>query len=182
MSGTDQSAGAEGHLRFDEPKFDGDAGMDRKPSGPDHKGSIYAKPDLENGEEYANLVAYISSHYEGPRRKSVVSMEEQDAAKKKQPKWKFWKRKSATDGDDAFEVPDDVDLTPSSPCTDHGIVAGSRHQTGYLAARGRVTKKAHRFQRACQSHPLSVRPWLTQVLLDHRKRKHVPQGWSRLSS
>ena len=99
------------HLRFDEPKFDSapdgtDAG--RKPSGADQKGSIYAKPDLENGEEYANLSAYISSYYEGPRRKSVVSMEEQDAAKKK-PWWKFWGGSSTGGGsDEGFEVPDDV--------------------------------------------------------------------------
>ena len=97
------------HLRFDEPKFDsaaegGEAA--RKPSGTDQKGSIYAKPDLENGEEYANLVAYISSYYEGPRRKSVVSMEEQDAAKKK-PWWKFGV-KTKSGSDEGFEVPDDV--------------------------------------------------------------------------
>ena len=107
---TGAGAADSNHLRFDEPKFDSapdgaDAG--RKASGPDHKGSIYAKPDLENGEEYANLVAYISSYYEGPRRKSVVSMEEQDAAKKK-PWWKFWAKSSATGADDGFEVPDDV--------------------------------------------------------------------------
>ena len=102
------------HLRFDEPKFDSapEGGLDapRKPSGGDHKGSIYAKPDLENGEEYANLVAYISSYYEGPRRKSVVSMEEQDAAKKK-PWWKFWGGSSSGSAEDeGFEVPDDVSL------------------------------------------------------------------------
>ena len=99
------------HLRFDEPKFDsaaegGDAG--RKPSGTDHKASIYAKPDLENGEEYANLVAYISSYYEGPRRKSVVSMEEQDAARKKKPWWKFWASSKGSGSEEGFEVPDDV--------------------------------------------------------------------------
>ena len=100
------------HLRFDEPKFDsaaegGDAG--RKPSAADHKASIYAKPDLENGEEYANLVAYISSYYEGPRRKSVVSMEEQDAARKKKPWWKFWGgSKGSSSSEEGFEVPDDV--------------------------------------------------------------------------
>ncbi len=99
------------HLRFDEPKFDsaaegGDAG--RKPSGTDHKASIYAKPDLENGEEYANLVAYISSYYEGPRRKSVVSMEEQDAARKKKPWWKFWSGGKGSSSEEGFEVPDDV--------------------------------------------------------------------------
>ena len=108
---------AENHLRFDEPKFTGDGGdTGRKPSGIDNKGgSIYAKPDLENGEEYANLVAYISSYYEGPRRKSVVSMEEQDAAKKK-PWWKFWGKGGSSSGggptsDGDFEVPDDVIIT-----------------------------------------------------------------------
>ncbi len=97
----------ENHLRFDEPKFDNEGDGGRKPSGPDHKGSIYAKPDLENGEEYANLVAYISSYYEGPRRKSVVSVEGGDAPKK--PWWKFWARgpKSAS-GDGTLEIPDDV--------------------------------------------------------------------------
>lgn len=102
---TDNSA--ENHLRFDEPKFDNEAEGGRKQSGVDHKGSIYAKPDLENGEEYANLVAYISSYYEGPRRKSVVSMEAGDA---KKPWWKFWSRgpKAETGGDGALEIPDDV--------------------------------------------------------------------------
>ena len=109
---------AENHLRFDEPKFNPEGGdAARKPSGAaaDHKGgSIYAKPDLENGEEYANLVAYINSYYEGPRRKSVVSMEEQDA--KKKPWWKFWaKQASGTEGEEAFEVPDDVNLRPINP-------------------------------------------------------------------
>ena len=102
---TDNSA--ENHLRFDEPKFDTEGEGGRKQSGVDHKGSIYAKPDLENGEEYANLVAYISSYYEGPRRKSVVSME---AGGEKKPWWKFWSRgpKAETGGDGALEIPDDV--------------------------------------------------------------------------
>ena len=102
---TDNSA--ENHLRFDEPKFDmeGESGG-RKQSGAEHKSSIYAKPDLENGEEYANLVAYISSYYEGPRRKSVVSMEAGDV---KKPWWKFWARgPKAEGGDGALEIPDDV--------------------------------------------------------------------------
>jgi len=108
MAPPDEPAG-ENHLRFDEPKFDVEGDTGRKQSGPpaDHKGSIYAKPDLENGEEYANLVAYISSYYEGPRRKSVVSMEQQDAAKK--PWWKFWaKSAKGAGGDQGFEIPDDV--------------------------------------------------------------------------
>lgn len=97
----------ENHLRFDEPKFDGEGDTGRKQSGADPKGSIYAKPDLENGEEYANLVAYISSYYEGPRRKSVVSMDGDNAPKK--PWWKFWSRgPKAQGGSDGFEVPDDV--------------------------------------------------------------------------
>ncbi len=98
---------AENHLRFDEPKFDNDAEGGRKQSGVEHKSSIYAKPDLENGEEYANLVAYISSYYEGPRRKSVVSMEAGDV---KKPWWKFWARgpKAPGGGDGTLEIPDDV--------------------------------------------------------------------------
>ena len=98
---------AENHLRFDEPKFDNEGDGGRKQSGAEHKSSIYAKPDLENGEEYANLVAYISSYYEGPRRKSVVSMEAGDA---KKPWWKFWVRgpKAEGGGDGAMEIPDDV--------------------------------------------------------------------------
>ena len=98
----------ENHLRFDEPKFDGENDTGRKQSGVDHKGSIYAKPDLENGEEYANLVAFISSYYEGPRRKSVVSMEGGDQPKK--PWWKFWSRKPKAEGtgDGTLEIPDDV--------------------------------------------------------------------------
>ena len=104
MAPPDETAG-ENHLRFDEPKFEGEG--ERKQSGVDHKGSIYAKPDLENGEEYANLVAYISSYYEGPRRKSVVSMEGGDQPKK--PWWKFWVRGPKQEGaDGAMEIPDDV--------------------------------------------------------------------------
>jgi len=99
----------ENHLRFDEPKFDGEGDAGRKQSGADHKGSIYAKPDLENGEEYANLTAYINSYYEGPRRKSIVSMEGGDQPKK--PWWKFWARgpkAAAGGGDGTLEIPDDV--------------------------------------------------------------------------
>ena len=104
MAPPDENAG-ENHLRFDEPKHEGEG--ERKQSGVDHKGSIYAKPDLENGEEYANLVAYISSYYEGPRRKSVVSMEGGDQPKK--PWWKFWQRGPKQEGaNGAMEIPDDV--------------------------------------------------------------------------
>ena len=109
MAAPEQTSG-ENHLRFDEPKFDSEGGAaDRKQSGTDQKGSIYAKPDLENGEEYANLVSYIATYYEGPRRKSVVSMEEQQAGKKKKPWWKLWQGKAKTaGGEDGFEIPDDV--------------------------------------------------------------------------
>ena len=109
MAPPDENAAEKGenHLRFDEPKFDGEGDGGRKQSGVDHKGSIYAKPDLENGEEYANLVAYISSYYEGPRRKSVVSMEDGDLPKK--PWWKFWQRRpKGAESDGALEIPDDV--------------------------------------------------------------------------
>lgn len=118
MAPPDETAG-ENHLRFDEPKFDSEgADSGRKQSGVDQKGSIYAKPDLENGEEYANLVAYISSYYEGPRRKSVVSMEEQAGAKK--PWWKFWQRsaKGGSSGE-GFEVPDDVSCIVDSRQSTH---------------------------------------------------------------
>ena len=130
---TDNSA--ENHLRFDEPKFDNEGEAGRKQSGVDHKGSIYAKPDLENGEEYANLVAYISSYYEGPRRKSVVSMEAGDA---KKPWWKFWSRgpKAETGGDNALEIPDDVsyssiNLGYTSSLTRTAVARGP-HQAGNL--------------------------------------------------
>ena len=106
MAPLDEEKG-DSHLRFDEPKFGNDDGG-RKQSGTDHKGSIYAKPDLENGEEYANLVAYINSYYEGPRRKSVVSMEGGDQPKK--PWWKFWAKGPKSEGGDSgtLEIPDDV--------------------------------------------------------------------------
>ena len=125
---------AENHLRFDEPKFDNEAEGGRKQSGVDHKGSIYAKPDLENGEEYANLVAYISSYYEGPRRKSVVSMEAGDA---KKPWWKFWSRgPKAEGGDGTLEIPDDVScmliVHQHNNLLTRFAVARGRHQTGYL--------------------------------------------------
>ena len=120
MAAPEQASG-ENHLRFDEPKFDADAGADRKQSGADHKASIYAKPDLENGEEYANLVAYINSYYEGPRRKSIVSMEEQ--AGKKRPWWKFWARKpKAESSDEGFEVPDDVSPSDASLIRCHQLL------------------------------------------------------------
>lgn len=139
------------HLRFDEPKFDADgADTGRKPSGIDHSkgGSIYAKPDLENGEEYANLVAYISSYYEGPRRKSVVSMEEQDAAAKK-PWWKFWGGKSSgLDSAEGFEVPDDVNLprvriSIGSEMKTNGVYSGSR-PTSSRVSRIRMSMSAGR--------------------------------------
>lgn len=110
MAPLDENAAEKGdsHLRFNEPKFGNEGDAARKQSGTDHKGSIYAKPDLENGEEYANLVAYIHSYYEGPRRKSVVSMEGGDQPKK--PWWKFWARSPKADGGDPsmLEIPDDV--------------------------------------------------------------------------
>ncbi len=125
---------AENHLRFDEPKFDNEAEGGRKQSGVDHKGSIYAKPDLENGEEYANLVAYISSYYEGPRRKSVVSME---AGNVKKPWWKFWARgPKAEGGDGTLEIPDDVSymltVHQHNSLLTRFAVARGRHQTRYL--------------------------------------------------
>ena len=125
MAPPDEASG-ENHLRFDEPKFDSEAEGGRKASGVDQKGSIYAKPDLENGEEYANLVAYISSYYEGPRRKSVVSMEGGDAPKK--PWWKFWARSSSSAagaGDGAVEIPDDV-----SHCSSESSLTCKRSDTG----------------------------------------------------
>ena len=140
MAPPDENSG-ENHLRFDEPKFDGDGENGRKPSGAEQKGSIYAKPDLENGEEYANLVAYISSYYEGPRRKSVVSMEGGDAPKK--PWWKFWSRSSAAggSGDGSLEIPDDVSLCSLKQRRDQLLtrksVAGGRYQARCLNARGR---------------------------------------------
>ena len=106
MAENPTDTGTENHLRFDEPKFDTEGDGGRKQSGVEHKTSIYAKPDLENGEEYANLVAYISSYYEGPRRKSVVSMEAGDV---KKPWWKFWVRgPKAEGGEGVLEIPDDV--------------------------------------------------------------------------
>ena len=125
---------AENHLRFDEPKFDNEGDGGRKQSGAEHKSSIYAKPDLENGEEYANLVAYISSYYEGPRRKSVVSMEGGDV---KKPWWKFWARgPKAETGDGTLEIPDDVRYVPvdnqHTSVLTRFTVARSRHQAGNL--------------------------------------------------
>lgn len=116
----------ENHLRFNEPKFDSEgAAPDRKQSGADHKGSIYAKPDADTGDEYGNLVNYINNYYEGPRRKSVVSMEEQ--AGKKKPWWKFWARKaSTTGGEEGFEVPDDVSLNRTVPLTGYAEFTDSR--------------------------------------------------------
>lgn len=131
---TDNSA--ENHLRFDEPKFDIEGEGGRKQSGPEHKGSIYAKPDLENGEEYANLVAYISSYYEGPRRKSVVSMEGGDV---KTPWWKFWVRAPKAEGgggDGSLEIPDDVSYKSTghqhNALLTRVAVARGRHQARYL--------------------------------------------------
>jgi hypothetical protein len=114
----------ENHLRFNEPKFDNEGDGGRKPSGVEQKGSIYAKPDLENGEEYANLVAYISSYYEGPRRKSVVSMEGGDAPKK--PWWKFWSRGPKSDkGDGSLEIPDDVSYSSQLRQCDGPLMSGA---------------------------------------------------------
>ncbi|KAG8529275.1 uncharacterized protein KY384_005910 [Bacidia gigantensis] len=126
-----EQTGGDAHLRFDEPKFSSEGGADRKQSGADHKASIYAKPDLENGEEYANLVAYISSYYEGPRRKSIVSMEEGGGPKKK-PWWKIWARKAkTTGGEEGFEVPDDwleADIKQGISSSD---IEGRRRHVGF---------------------------------------------------
>lgn len=142
----------ENHLRFDEPKFDNEGEGGRKQSGAEHKSSIYAKPDLENGEEYANLVAYISSYYEGPRRKSVVSMEAGDV---KKPWWKFWVRSpKAEGGDGTLEIPDDVSDISIEPSTAHLLtrfaVARGRHQAGYLQQRGGEPSQEDGFQRVGQ--------------------------------
>ena len=139
---------AENHLRFDEPKFDNDGDAGRKQSGAEQKGSIYAKPDLENGEEYANLVAYISSYYEGPRRKSVVSMEGGDV---KKPWWKFWARGPKPEkSDGTMEIPDDVSYVSMGnqhhPVLTRFVVARSRHQARNLGKRGRESPKEDRIQ------------------------------------
>ena len=144
---TDNSA--ENHLRFDEPKFDNESQAGRKQSGAEHKTSIYAKPDLENGEEYANLVAYISSYYEGPRRKSVVSMEGGDV---KKPWWKFWARgPKAEGGDGVLEIPDDVSYASTGHCRDSSsltprTVARGRHQARYLCQRSGEPSQENRIQ------------------------------------
>lgn len=140
---TDNSA--ENHLRFDEPKFDTEGEGGRKQSGVEHKSSIYAKPDLENGEEYANLVAYISSYYEGPRRKSIISME---AGEVKKPWWKFWARgPKAEGGDGVLEIPDDVShITIRHQCqsfTD-AIHSGSRPTSSKVSPVTRLRAVARR--------------------------------------
>ena len=180
---------AENHLRFDEPKFATDG--DRKPSGTDVNkgGSIYAKPDLEGGEEYANLVAYISSYYEGPRRKSVVSMEEQDAAAKR-PWWKFWgKKKDGISSEEGFEVPDDV----GRPCglstdvvfqllIDLSLSSGSRPTSSMVLAT--VTSKLVGSVLVSMNwsvfSPARIN-WIdsNEIDVDHGERKHVPQGKTR---
>lgn len=186
--------GDSNHLRFNEPKFDGDsADTGRKQSGADHKGSIYAKPDLENGEEYSNLVAYISSYYEGPRRKSVVSMEEQDAARGKKPWWKFWAKKSKGEGgEEGFEVPDDV----SFRCSSQSLLQWHAHtdatQPQWLEAdisqgisNSEVEQRRKRtgWNELVSLHDASIASstvaWLISEFLDHRKGKSLHQGRPR---
>lgn len=62
---------------------------------------------FDSGDEYQNLVRYISNYREG-RRKSVASISPDDDIVKK-PWWKFWAKKGAAPGMDpnTFEVPDD---------------------------------------------------------------------------
>ncbi|KAI4257766.1 MAG: hypothetical protein L6R42_005471, partial [Xanthoria sp. 1 TBL-2021] len=69
--------------------------------------SIYDVNQFDTGDEYQNLVRYISNYREG-RRKSVASISPDDDAVKK-PWWKFWAKKGAAPGMDpnTFEVPDD---------------------------------------------------------------------------
>lgn len=62
---------------------------------------------FDTGDEYQNLVRYISNYREG-RRKSVASISPDDESYKK-PWWKFWAKKGSAPGMDpnTFEVPDD---------------------------------------------------------------------------
>ncbi|KAI4269515.1 MAG: hypothetical protein LQ337_007238 [Flavoplaca oasis] len=69
--------------------------------------SIYDVNQFDTGDEYQNLVRYISNYREG-RRKSVASISPDDESYKK-PWWKFWAKKGSAPGMDpnTFEVPDD---------------------------------------------------------------------------
>ena len=63
--------------------------------------------NLDQNDEYANLVRYISTYRDG-RRKSTASELGYDTPGKKKPWWKFWaKARKDGSGDATFEVPDD---------------------------------------------------------------------------
>lgn len=62
--------------------------------------------NLDQNDEYANLVRYISTYRDG-RRKSTASELGYDSPAKKRPWWKFWAKKRTGEGEAAFEVPDD---------------------------------------------------------------------------
>ena len=102
----------------------------------DHNNANFCRKDdqrdqLDTGDEYQNLVRYISTYREG-RRKSVASISPDDEAVKK-PWWKFWAKQGVAPGSDpnSFEVPDDWLTTELKQGIRSSEVEGRRKNAGF---------------------------------------------------
>lgn len=86
---------------------------------------------FDTGDEYQNLVRYISNYREG-RRKSVASISP-DADAVKKPWWKFWAKSGKAPGMDqsSFEVPDDWLETDLSQGLRSSELDGRRKYSGW---------------------------------------------------
>ncbi|KAL8674754.1 MAG: hypothetical protein Q9168_000838 [Polycauliona sp. 1 TL-2023] len=93
--------------------------------------SIYDVNQFDTGDEYQNLVRYISNYREG-RRKSVASVAPDDEAVNK-PWWKFWAKKGAAPGMDPnnFETPDDWLYTDLKQGLSGGDLDSRRKHSGW---------------------------------------------------
>lgn len=93
--------------------------------------SLDDQNQFDTGDEYQNLVRYISNYREG-RRKSVASISPDDDAVKK-PWWKFWAKSGTAPGMDqnTFEVPDDWLETDLSQGLRSSEIDGRRKYSGW---------------------------------------------------
>ncbi|KAL9615489.1 MAG: hypothetical protein Q9167_000002 [Letrouitia subvulpina] len=130
MAPPDETPQAQGRNKFD---LENGLGAEKGKDGASQRGhSIYDQRDqFESGDEYQNLVRFISTYREG-RRKSVASISPDDEAVKK-PWYKFWAKKGAVPGQDpnTFEVPDDWLITELKQGIKSSEVEGRRKRAGW---------------------------------------------------
>lgn len=95
-------------------------------------GNIKFDPELElksggGDDEYSQLVRYINSYRESRRRSTVTAQDYEEA--KKIPKWKFWKKaKVPGQGDIAFETPDEwLETNMATGLSDTDVESRRRH-------------------------------------------------------